>query len=71
MVQVLMRLHAVLALVLLLAESTDEDLPTLVVLVKNVSLEVAEVLDHLSTQETLVPPLHFTYRQVASNEKNL
>ena len=49
MVQVLMRLHTVLALVLLLAESTDKDLPTLVVLVEHVSLKVAEVLDHLST----------------------
>ena len=67
MVQVLMRLHTVLALVLLLAESTDKDLPTLVVLVEHVSLKVAEVLDHLSTQEALMTALHLTYRQVASN----
>ena len=54
MIHVLMGFHAVLGLVLLHAEPTDKGLPGGGVLVQEVPLEVAEVLDHLPAEQALV-----------------
>ena len=64
-----MRLHGVLRLVLLHAESADKGLGGGGVLVKEVPLEVAEVLDHLSAEQALVTISHLSDRQPPSKEK--
>ena len=64
-----MRLHAVLRLVLLQAESADKGLVCGGVLVKEVPLEVAEVLDHLPAEQALVTIRHLPHRQTSSKEK--
>ena len=66
-----MRLHAVLGLVLLHAESADKGLGGGGVLVKEVPLEVAEVLDHLPAEQALVPIRHLSDRQPSSKEKKV
>ena len=70
MIHVLVRLHAVLGLVLLHAESADEGLGGGGVLVEEVPLEVAEVLDHLPAEQALVPISHLSDRQPSSKEKS-
>ena len=64
-----MRLHGVLRLVLLHAESADKGLGGGGVLVQEVPLEVAEVLDHLSAEQALVTISHLSDRQPPSKEK--
>ena len=54
MIHILVSLHAVLGLVLLHAESADKWLVGGGVLVEEVPLEVAEVLDHLPAEQALV-----------------
>ena len=54
MIHVLVRFHAVLGLVLLHAEPTHKGLLGGGVLVQEVPLEVAEVLDHLPAEQALV-----------------
>lgn len=69
-IHVLVRLHAVLGLVLLHAESADKGLGGGGVLVEEVPLEVAEVLDHLPAEQALVPISHLSDRQPSSKEKS-
>ena len=69
MVHVLVGFHAVFALVLLSTEPADEGLVGGAVLVQEMPLEVAEMLDHLSTDQALVSVLRVAHRQLASNEK--
>ena len=66
-----MRLHAVLGLVLLHAESAYKGLGGGGVLVKEVPLEVAEVLDYLPAEQALVPIRHLPDRQPSSKEKKV
>jgi len=70
-IHVLVSFHAVFALVLLSAEPADERLVSGAVLVQVMPLEVAEMLDHLSTEQALVSVPRVAHRQLASNEKNL
>merc|ERR1711971_317142 len=60
-----MRLHAVFRLVLLHTESADKGLVGGGVLVQEVPLEVAEVLDHLSAEQALVTTSHLADGQLA------
>ena len=69
MIHILVSLHAVLGLVLLHAESADKWLVGGGVLVEEVPLEVAEVLDHLPAEQALVPIRHLSDRQPSSKEK--
>ena len=71
MIHVLVRFHAVLGLVLLHAEPTDKGLPGGGVLVQEVPLEVAEVLDHLPAEQALVSLCHLSDRQTSSKEKKV
>jgi len=59
-VEILMSLHAILALVLFETKPADEWLVGGAMFVQIMPLEVAEMLDHLSTQKALVSISHFS-----------
>lgn len=64
-----MSLHTVLTLVLLHTKSAHERVPAVTMLVQEMSLEVCEMLDNLSTDEALVTLRNLSNRQTSSNKK--